>query len=166
MALLRRMHERRPLIMFIGLCGAALLYGDATITPAISVMSALERLHFVAPQLQRYVLPAPVVILVALFAVQQQGTGRIRRLLSPVMSVGFVTSVLLSLRGTMPSPAVLWALIPAWWLRFLSLGGGLIAFLVVGDVLPCVSGAGALYAYTRHFGGVPIRAAWSCLVFP
>jgi KUP system potassium uptake protein len=82
MALLRRTHRRRqPLIMFIGLFGAALVYGDATITPAISVMSALEGLTVVAPHLERYVVPAAVVILMGLFAVQHQGTARIGRLL-------------------------------------------------------------------------------------
>src|SRR6516225_323353 len=166
MALLRRMHERRPLIMFIGLCGAALLYGDATITPAISVMSALEGLHFVAPHLQRYVLPATVVILVALFAVQQQGTGRIGRLLGPVMLIWFVTIALLGLRGIVQHPAVLWALNPAVGLRYLFSGGGIITLLVVGGVFLCVTGAEALYADLGHFGRVPIRLACSCLVFP
>jgi KUP system potassium uptake protein len=99
MALLHRMHERQRLVMFIGLCGAALVYGDAAITPAISVMSALEGLNIVAPHLQRYVLPAVVVVLVALFAVQQQGTARIGRLLGPVMLIWFVTIALLGLRG-------------------------------------------------------------------
>jgi KUP system potassium uptake protein len=81
MALLRRMHGlQQPFIILIGLCGAALVYGDAAITPAISVMSAVEGLNIVAPHLERYVLPATVVILVALFAVQQQGTARIGRL--------------------------------------------------------------------------------------
>ena len=166
MALLRRMHERRPLIMFIGLCGAALLYGDATITPAISVMSALEGLHFVAPHLQRYVLPVTVVILVGLFAVQQQGTGRIGRLLGPVMLIWFVTIALLGLRGIVQHPAVLWALNPAVGLRYLFSGGGIITLLVVGGVFLCVTGAEALYADLGHFGRVPIRLAWSCLVFP
>jgi KUP system potassium uptake protein len=166
MALLRRMHGRQPIIMFIGLCGAALVYGDAAITPAISVMSALEGLNIVAPHLERYVLPATVVILVALFAVQQQGTARIGRLLGPVMLIWFVTIALLGLWGIAHHPAVLWALNPIVGLRYLFAGGGTTTLLVVGGVFLCVTGAEALYADLGHFGRVPIRLAWSYLVFP
>ena len=114
MALLRRMYgQRQPLILFMGLCGAALVYGDATITPAISVMSALEGLNIVAPHLERYVLPVTVVVLIALFVVQQQGTERIGRLLGPIMLIWFVTIALLGLWGIVQHPAVLVALNPA-----------------------------------------------------
>src|SRR3974390_788946 len=167
MALLRRMHgQQLPLIMFIGLCGAALVYGDAAITPAISVMSALEGLNIVAPHLQRYVLPATVVVLVAVFAVQKQGTARIGRLLGPVMLIWFVTIALLALWGILQHPAVLWALNPLVGLRYLFSGGGLTTLLVVGGVFLCVTGAEALYADLGHFGRAPIRLAWSSLVFP
>ena len=167
MALLRRMHERRqPLIMFIALFGAALVYGDAAITPAISVMSALEGLNHVAPHLQRYVLPVTVVVLVALFAVQQQGSARIGRLLGPVMLIWFAIIALLGLRGIVQHPAVLWALNPTVGLRYLFAGGGATTLLVVGGVFLCVTGAEALYADLGHFGRMPIRLAWSCVVFP
>src|SRR3974377_926837 len=167
MALLRRMHgQQLPLIMFIGLCGAALVYGDAAITPAISVMSALEGLNIVAPHLQRYVLPATVVVLVAVFAVQKQGTARIGRLLGPVMLIWFVTIALLGLWGIAQYPAVLWALNPIVGLHYLFSGGGIATLLVVGGVFLCVTGAEALYADLGHFGRVPIRLAWSSLVFP
>jgi KUP system potassium uptake protein len=167
MALLRRTYEwRQGLITFIALCGAALVYGDATITPAISVMSALEGLNIVTPQLQRYVLPAAVAVLVALFAVQQQGTARIGRLLGPVMLIWFVIIALLGLRGIVQHPAVLWALNPTVGLHYLFAGGGITTLLVVGGVFLCVTGAEALYADLGHFGRVPIRLAWSCLVFP
>jgi KUP system potassium uptake protein len=166
MALLRRMHGHQPFIMLIGLCGAALVYGDAAITPAISVMSALEGLDIVAPHLQRYVLPATAAILVALFAVQQQGTARIGRLLGPVMLIWFVTISLLGLWGIVRHPAVLWALNPTVGLHYLLSGGGLTTLLVVGGVFLCVTGAEALYADLGHFGRVPIRLAWSALVFP
>ena len=167
MALLRRMHGRwQPLIVFIGLCGAALVYGDAAITPAISVMSALEGLGIVASHLQHYVLPAAVVVLVALFAVQQRGTARIGRLLGPVMLIWFVTIALLGLWGIAQHPAVLWALNPTVGLRYLFAGGGITTLLVVGGVFLCVTGAEALYADLGHFGRAPIRLAWSCLVFP
>jgi KUP system potassium uptake protein len=161
------MHDRRqPLILFLGLCGAALVYGDAAITPAISVMSALEGLNIVAPHLERYVLPATVVILITLFALQQQGTARIGRVWGPVMFVWFVIIALLGLRGIVQHPAVLWALNPAVGLRYLFAGGGITTLLVVGGVFLCVTGAEALYADLGHFGRVPIRLAWSSLVFP
>ena len=167
MALLRRKHGlRQPFIIFIGLCGAALVYGDAAITPAISVMSAVEGLNIVAPHLERYVLPATVVILVTLFAVQQQGTARIGRLFGPVMLIWFATIALLGLWGIAQHPAVLWALNPTVGLRYLFAGGGTTTLLVVGGVFLCVTGAEALYADLGHFGRVPIRLAWSSLVFP
>jgi KUP system potassium uptake protein len=167
MALLRRMHKlRQPLVMLIGLFGAALVYGDGAITPAISVLSALEGLNIVAPDLQRYVLPAAVVNLIGLFAVQQQGTERIGRLLGPVMLIWFVTIALLGLWGIVQHPAVLVALNPTVGLRYLFTGGGITTLLVVGGVFLCVTGAEALYADLGHFGRVPIRLAWSCLVFP
>jgi KUP system potassium uptake protein len=152
MALLRSMLVRRhPLIILLSLCGAALVYGDATITPAISVMSALEGLNIVAPHLERYVLPATVVILVALFAVQREGTARIGRLLGPIMLIWFVTISLLGLWGIAQHPAVLWALNPIVGLRYLLSGGGITTLLVVGGVFLCVTGAEALYADLGHF---------------
>jgi KUP system potassium uptake protein len=167
MALLRRVHgPRQPFIMLIALCGAALVYGDATITPAISVLSALEGLNTVGAHLERYVLPAAVVILVALFAVQQQGTARIGRLFGPIMLIWFVTIALLGLWGIAQYPAVLWALNPTVGLSYLFAGGGITTLLVVGGVFLCVTGAEALYADLGHFGRIPIRLAWSCLVFP
>ena len=166
MALLRRMLGRRQYLMMFGLFGAALVYGDAAITPAISVMSALEGLNIVAPHLERYVLPATVVVLVALFAVQRHGTERIGRLLGPVMLIWFVTISLLGLGGIVQHPEVLWALNPTVGLRYLFSGGGITTLLVVGGVFLCVTGAEALYADLGHFGRVPIRLAWSSLVFP
>jgi KUP system potassium uptake protein len=167
MALLQKLKVRRhPVIMLLGLGGAALVYGDATITPAISVMSALEGMDIVAPHLGRYVLPATVVIMIVLFAVQRQGTARIGRLLGPIMLFWFVIISLLGLRGIAQHPAVLWALNPAVGLRYLFSGGGLTTLLVVGGVFLCVTGAEALYADLGHFGLAPIRRAWSFLVFP
>jgi KUP system potassium uptake protein len=167
MALLRKIQVRRhPFIMLLGLCGAALVYGDAAITPAISVMSALEGLNIVAPHLERYVLPVTVVILIALFWVQRQGTARIGGLLGPVMLVWFVIISLLGLWGIAQYPAVLWALDPTVGLRYLLSGGGVTTLLVVGGVFLCVTGAEALYADLGHFGRAPIRLAWSTLVFP
>src|SRR3954463_15554822 len=164
-ALLRRVQGRQPLIMLMGICGAALVYGDAAITPAISVMSALEGLNIVAPHLERYVLPATAVILIVLFAVQYHGTARIGRLLGPVMLVWFVVISVLGVRGIVEHPAVLQALDPTIGLRYLFSGGGMTTLLVVGGVFLCATGAEALYADLGHFGRPPIRLAWM-LVFP
>jgi len=167
MALLRRMDwGRKPLIIFVALFGAALVYGDAAITPAISVMSAVEGLEIVAPHLERYVLPITVVVLVALFSAQYHGTERIGRLLGPIMLVWFATISLLGLWGILQHPSVLWALNPVVGLRYLFSGGGITTLLVIGGVFLCVTGAEALYADLGHFGRVPIRLAWSGLVFP
>jgi KUP system potassium uptake protein len=167
MALLRsKLGRRQSLIMFAGLFGAALVYGDAAITPAISVMSALEGLNIVAPHLERYVLPATIAILAALFAVQRQGTERIGRLLGPIMLIWFATISLLGIKGIVQHPAVLWALDPTVGFQYLFTGGGITTLLVVGGVFLCVTGAEALYADLGHFGRAPIRLAWSCLVFP
>src|SRR3974377_2295850 len=167
MALLRRKASgRHPLLIFVGLFGAALVYGDAAITPAISVMSAVEGLEIVAPHLERYVLPITVVVLVALFSVQYHGTERIGRLLGPIMLVWFATISLLGLWGILQHPSVLWALNPVVCLRYLFSGGGITTLLVIGGVFLCVTGAEALYADLGHFGRVPIRLAWSGLVFP
>ena len=167
MALLRRMDwGRKPLIIFVALFGAALVYGDAAITPAISVMSAVEGLEIVAPHLERYVLPITVVVLVALFSAQYHGTERIGRLLGPIMLVWFATISLLGLWGILQHPSVLWALNPVVGLRYLFSGGGITTLLVIGGVFLCVTGAEALYADLGHFGRMPIRLAWSGLVFP
>jgi KUP system potassium uptake protein len=165
-ALLRRTYGRQFLIMLTGLCGAALVYGDAAITPAISVMSALEGLNSVAPPLQHYVLPTTVAVLILLFVVQRQGTARIGRMLGPVMLIWFVVIALLGVWGILKHPAVFWALDPTVGLRYLFSGGGVTTLLVVGGVFLCVTGAEALYADLGHFGRMPIRLGWSCVVFP
>ncbi|HUN44507.1 MAG TPA: KUP/HAK/KT family potassium transporter [Acetobacteraceae bacterium] len=165
MSLLGVKRHRRPLIVLIGLFGAALIYGDGAITPAISVLSALEGLNVVAPSFQHYVLPATVVILFLLFLVQSQGTARIGRLFGPIMTAWFVIIALLGLWGITRHPAVLVAINPLFGLHYLA-SGGATAFLVLGGVFLCVTGAEALYADMGHFGASPIRLAWSALVFP
>ena len=165
MSLLGVKRRHRPVIVLAGLFGAALIYGDGAITPAISVLSALEGMDIIAPSLHRIVLPAAVAILIALFAVQRQGTARIGRLFGPVMLVWFVVIALLGLWGIAQHPGVLWALDPVLGLRYLRAGGPT-AFVVLGGVFLCVTGAEALYADMGHFGARPIRLAWSALVFP
>jgi KUP system potassium uptake protein len=165
MSLLGVRRAHRPGIVLIGLFGAALIYGDGAITPAISVLSALEGLEIIAPSAQHIVLPAAVIILMALFAVQSRGTASIGRMFGPVMTLWFIVIALLGLWGIAQHPAVLVALNPVYGITFL-VHGGLGAFAVLGGVFLCVTGAEALYADMGHFGATPIRLAWYGLVFP
>ena len=156
---------RRPVIVAVGLFGAALIYGDGAITPAISVLSALEGLDIATPAFHAYILPASVAILLVLFAVQHLGTARIGFACGPLMAVWFVVIALLGLGGIARHPAVLLAVDPRHGLSFL-FSSGLTGFLVLGGVFLCVTGAEALYADMGHFGARPIRLAWSAVVLP
>jgi KUP system potassium uptake protein len=165
MSLLGVKGRNRPLIVAVGLFGAALIYGDGAITPAISVLSALEGLKMVAPSFSAYVLPAAVAVLIGLFALQPQGTSRIGKAFGPIMTLWFVVIGALGVWGIAQHPAVLWALDPRRGLEYL-FSGGATSFLVLGGVFLCVTGAEALYADMGHFGATPIRLSWSALVFP
>src|SRR5579884_3742593 len=165
MTLLGIKRQHRPFIVALGLFGAALIYGDGAITPAISVLSALEGLELATPALQPAVLPAAVAILIALFVIQPLGTAKIGRAFGPVMAVWFVAIGLLGLWGIAQHPSVLAALDPRRDLVYL-FSGGAGSFLVLGGVFLCVTGAEALYADMGHFGPRPIRLAWSAFVFP
>ncbi|HZP76474.1 MAG TPA: potassium transporter Kup [Pseudolabrys sp.] len=165
MALLGVKRAHRPGIVAVGLFGAALIYGDGAITPAISVLSALEGLEIATPAVQPYVVPLAVIILLILFAVQSQGTARIGRAFGPIMAVWFVALAALGIKGIVQHPSVLVAIDPIYALRYL-FNGGAGAFLVLGGVFLCVTGAEALYADMGHFGPRPIRAAWLFIVFP
>jgi KUP system potassium uptake protein len=165
MAMLGVKRARRPVIVAVGLFGAALIYGDGAITPAISVLSALEGFDIATPAVQPYIVPTGVVILLTLFALQRQGTSRIGRTFGPIMGVWFLCLAVLGIRGIAQYPSVLTALDPRHALRFL-LSGETGAFLVLGGVFLCVTGAEALYADMGHFGARPIRLAWSSVVFP
>ena len=155
----------RPAIVAAGLLGAALIYGDGAITPAISVLSALEGLEIAAPGLQHFVVPAAVVILAALFAVQPLGTSRIGAAFGPIMAIWFVSIGMLGLWGIAQNPWVLLAVNPLYGLHLL-VENGFQGFLVLGGIFLCVTGAEALYADMGHFGKGPIRFAWSWIVFP
>ncbi len=155
----------RPVIIALGLMGAALIYGDGAVTPAISVLSAVEGLDIVAPSFAPYVLPSAVVILVGLFFIQSQGTARIGKAFGPIMLAWFVTIALLGLWGIARHPSVLLAFNPVYGIAYLR-SGGMTGFLVLGGVFLCVTGAEALYADMGHFGARPIRLAWLALVFP
>ncbi len=165
MSLLGIKRQQRPLIVAVGLFGAALIYGDGAITPAISVLSALEGLDIATPAFHAYILPAAVAILVALFAVQRLGTARIGGAFGPLMAVWFAVIALLGIGGIVQHPAVLLAIDPRYGVFFL-FNGGLTGFLVLGGVFLCVTGAEALYADMGHFGARPIRLAWSAVVLP
>ena len=165
MSLLGVKRVHRPAIIAVGLLGAALIYGDGAITPAISVLSALEGLNIAAPSFQPYVVPASVAILALLFIVQPFGTARIGAAFGPVMVVWFVSIGALGLWGIAQDPHVIYALNPYYALRLLA-SGGFRGFLVLGGIFLCVTGAEALYADMGHFGKRPIRMAWSWIVFP
>jgi KUP system potassium uptake protein len=165
MSLLGVKLKPRPVIVALGLLGAALIYGDGAVTPAISVLSAVEGLNIVAPSFSPYVLATAVVILVALFFIQSQGTARIGRAFGPVMLTWFVTIALLGIWGVARHPSVLLAINPVYAISYLH-SSGVTGFLVLGGVFLCVTGAEALYADMGQFGARPIRLAWSALVFP
>jgi KUP system potassium uptake protein len=165
MALLGVKKRRRPTIVALGLFGAALIYGDGAITPAISVLSALEGVNMATPALQPYVVPTAVAILVALFAIQSQGTAAIGHLFGPVMLVWFLAIAAMGVSGIVQHPTVFAAINPLYGLSYL-FSHGATGFWVLGAVFLCVTGAEALYADMGHFGRGPIKLAWFAIVFP
>jgi KUP system potassium uptake protein len=165
MSLLGIKHGERAVVIGIGILGAALLYGDGAITPAISVLSALEGLKTPVPQIAPYIVTLSALVLVGLFALQSQGTDRIGKLFGPIMTIWFVTIGLLGLGGILAHPGVLVALDPRYGFSYL-FTHGFTGFLVLGAVFLCATGAEALYADMGHFGPRPIRFAWYGLVLP
>jgi KUP system potassium uptake protein len=152
-------------LIALGVFGAALFYGDGMITPAISVLSAVEGVEVVAPGLDRLVVPLALVILITLFAIQRYGTGVVGRMFGPVMVLWFGSLALIGLAEVLQRPGVLRALSPTYAVAFFAEQGGA-AFLALGSVVLAVTGAEALYADMGHFGRAPIRRAWFVLVFP
>ena len=165
MSLIGMKREHRPMVVAAGLFGAALIYGDGAITPAISVLSALEGLHLAIPASQRYVLPGTVAILALLFLLQPRGTATIGKLFGPVTAIWFVVIAALGVYGIAQDPAVLAGLSPTYAIGYL-VHGGFTAFAILGSVFLCVTGAEALYADMGHFGKKPIWAGWFAMVFP
>ncbi len=157
--------SRRRIALAVGLFAAALLYGDSMITPSISVLSAVEGIRIIAPHFEPYVIPATIVVLVGLFALQRRGTARVGTLFGPIMLVWFALLVVLGINSIVASPAILAAVNPWHGLRFL-LRNGSHGFLVLGAVFLVVTGAEALYADLGHFGRRPIRFAWLAGVLP
>jgi len=157
--------RRGGLLGALGLFGAALLYGDGVITPAISVLSAAEGLEVATPAFRPYVLPSTLLILFLLFFVQKYGTARVGSVFGPIMLVWFGTIATLGILEIVRAPAILLALNPWYGVRFF-LEHGLASFLALGSVVLAVTGAEALYADMGHFGRTPIRLAWFGVVFP
>jgi KUP system potassium uptake protein len=170
LAILRTRYARartwRGAVLVIGLLGAALLYGDGAITPAISVLSALEGLKVDAPALAPVVVPTTILVLIALFAVQRRGTGFVGGIFGPIMLAWFAVIGILGVRGIMLAPEILVALNPLYAIDLVLHASPLVAFAVLGATFLAVTGGEALYADMGHFGRFPIRLAWFAVVLP
>ena len=156
---------RWTVLILLGIFGAALLYGDGMITPAITVLGAIEGLKVVTPLLEPYVVPVAVVILIAVFAIQRHGTHRVGRLFGPIMVAWFIAIAVLGIAETIHQPVVLTAVDPRHAINFFR-EHGWHGFAVLGAVFLVVTGGEALYADMGHFGKRPIRRAWFSLVLP
>lgn len=155
----------RPVLIVAGLFGAALIYGDGIITPAISVLSALEGVNVATDIFKPYVVPAALVVLLALFATQVKGTAKIGRIFGPIMLLWFLTIAVLGLAGVLRRPEAIGAIDPVHAIRFIG-AHGWHSFIVLGGVFLAITGGEALYADLGHFGRKPIRFAWYCVVLP
>jgi KUP system potassium uptake protein len=163
---LKGVSEKRAGVLFvIGIIGASLFLGDAMITPALSVLSAVEGLKFVAPGMQEFVVPIAVVILVLLFAVQSRGTGAVSAFFGPITAFWFLVLAGIGIYHISDDFGVLAAFNPYYGVWFL-FNSGFVGFVVLGSVFLAVTGAEALYADLGHFGRAPIRLAWFGLIFP
>ena len=157
--------RKRWVLMTLGLIGAALFYGDGMITPAISVLSAVEGLHLATPAFDPYVIPIALVILVGLFLIQRNGTARVGALFGPVMMVWFAVLAILGVRGILMNPQVLAALNPLYGVAFF-IENGFAGFIILGAVVLAVTGTEGLYADMGHFGRRPLRLVWFGYVLP
>ena len=162
---MRRRIPHMAVLAILGIFGAGLFFGDGMITPAISVVSAVEGLDVATPSVSGLVVPISLVILIGLFVVQRFGTGAVGWLFGPVISIWFVAIAILGLHEVVLHPAVVKALSPSYGIRFM-VDHGLDAFLTLGAVVLCVTGAEALYADRGHFGAGPIRFTWFSIVLP
>ena len=169
MALAQRSVRDRPnlrwVLAILGIFGASLFYGDGVITPAISVLSAVEGVKVVAPHMASWVVPITLIILLVLFTIQRRGTEHVGRLFGPIMVVWFVVIALLGVHMILHNPHVLLALNPWYGIRFFQLHG-FQGFIALGGVVLALTGAEALYADMGHFGKKPIRLAWFSFVLP
>ena len=163
----RRLGETRwtALTVMLGIIATALFYGDAIITPAMSVLSAVEGLEVVQPAFKELVLPISIVILIGLFAIQARGTAAVGKLFGPVMLVYFAVIAVLGVMGIMAAPEILWSVNPVYAVQFFMLDP-MLAFLALGSVILAVTGAEALYADMGHFGRKAIMLSWLTVAFP
>lgn len=152
-------------LVILGLIGGSFFYGEVVITPAISVMSAIEGLKIVAPQLDSWIVPLSIIVLTLLFVIQKHGTGMVGKLFAPVMLCWFLILAVLGARGIIANPDVLQALNPLWAVHFF-LEYKMVSFIALGAVVLSITGVEALYADMGHFGKLPIRLAWFSLVLP
>jgi len=157
--------RRRAVMVVIGLIGATLLYGDGTITPAISVLSAVEGIKVYAPQTGRFVVPLTLAILIVLFVIQRKGTSWIGRIFGPIMLIWFIVIGILGIVGIARAPAILTALSPLPAITYL-IHAGPLALVVIGGAFLAVTGGEAFYADMGHFGPLPIRIAWFGVALP
>jgi KUP system potassium uptake protein len=155
----------KPYLLVLGVLGASLFYGDAVLTPAMSVLGALEGLEVVTHEFKPYVVPVAVGVLIGLFALQRTGTSKVGAIFGPITIIWFITLSVSGIYGIMQNPIVLGALNPLHAFHFLT-HHGMASFLVLGAVVLVITGAEALYADMGHFGKSPIRTAWFVLVFP
>ncbi|MFJ4294919.1 potassium transporter Kup [Curtobacterium sp. NPDC089689] len=168
-ALARRLYAKRrggaTIFLVIGIVGVSLFYGDSVITPAVSVLSAVEGLQTAAPSIEHLIVPIAAVILIVLFAVQRFGTGKVGNLFGPVMLLWFVVIAAAGVPHILAHPGVLQGLSPTWAISFL-IAHPYITFVAMGAVVLVITGAEALYADMGHFGRKPILRAWFFVVFP
>jgi KUP system potassium uptake protein len=166
MALAQSVAQRsKHVILLLGVSGAAFLYGDAAITPALSVISAVEGLKVITPAFERAVVPLSLAILIGLFAMQRRGTARVASLFGPIILVWFATLATIGVLCILEEPSVLRAFNPGYGVTFL-LNNGFVGLTVLGLVFLAVTGAEALYADLGHFGRKPIQAAWFAVALP
>jgi KUP system potassium uptake protein len=157
--------ELRKVLLMVGIFGTCLFYGDGVITPAISVLSAVEGMEVISPALHRFVIPITLIVLLALFAVQKRGTSGIGKFFGPITLVWFATIAVLGVAQIVQNPSILRAISPLYALQFIWNQPGT-TFIILGAVVLCVTGGEALYADMGHFGKKPIRLAWFAIVMP
>ena len=155
----------RRVLLLVGIFGTCLFYGDGVITPAISVLSAVEGMEVISPASKRFVIPLTLIILFFLFAVQKRGTAGIGKFFGPITVVWFICISALGVSHIIDNPEILWAISPTYALSFIWNNPGT-TFIILGAVVLCVTGGEALYADMGHFGKKPIRLAWFSIVMP
>ena len=169
LALVLRLTRPKPALYYImgliGVMSAGLFYADAAITPAISVLSAMEGIEVVAPKFNKFILPVTIIILIGLFSIQKHGTGKVGKCFGPIVIIWFLTLAILGIYGIYGAPEVLQATNPLYALDFI-FRHPVISFVALGATVLCVTGAESIYTDMGHFGLKPIRYVWFCMVWP